>query len=138
MRSLPAVLLPLCAVALLSSCSRDADPTVSPPSSAPASAPVPADPSATEDVPGTLACRALVAGVRDGTLMSPGVVDGIVQAGTTADAPIAESAQRLASAYAGAVSARGTESEPDAVAAVSAAGVEMATVCEESGLEAVG
>ncbi len=60
------------------------------------------------------------------------------QASTTADAPIADSAQRLAAAYAGAVSARGTESEPDAVAAVSAAGVEMSTVCEQSGLEPVG
>jgi hypothetical protein len=107
---------------------------------APASspAPVPADPSATDDVPGTLACRALIDAVRDGTLMTPGVVDGIAQASSTADAPIANSAERLAAAYGKAVSAQGTDGEPDAVAAVSAAGAEMSTVCNESGLETVG
>jgi hypothetical protein len=121
---------------MLSGCSGDAEPAAGP-STVP-SAIVPDDPSATEDVPGTLACRTLIVAVREGTLMAPGVVDGIVQASSTADAPIAESAQRLAAAYAGAVSAAGTESEPDAVAAVSAAGVEMSTVCDESGLETVG
>lgn len=107
-------------------------------SSSAAPAPVPDDPSATEDVPGALACRALIAAVRDGTLMGPGVVDEITRAGTTADAPVADAAQRLAAAYAGAVRARDTESEPDAVAGVSAAGAEMAGVCGESGLETVG
>ena len=70
--------------------------------------------------------------------MTPAVVDGIARAASTADAPIADAAQRLAAAYAGAVAARGTENEPDAVAAVSAAGGEMSTVCKESGLETVG
>ncbi len=129
-------MFPLCAVVLLSSCSGDAEPTAPPPSAV--AAPVPADPSATEDVPGTLACRTLISAVREGTLMSPGVVDEVTRAGTTADAPIADSAQRLAAAYAKAVSARGTENEPDAVAAVSAAGSEMSTVCGESGLETAG
>ena len=136
LRSLSALLLPYCAVLALSGCSRDADPAVSPTPAV--SAPVPADPSATDDVPGTLACRALIAAVREGTLMGPGVVDEITRAGSTADAPIAEAAQRLAAAYAGAVAARGTESEPDAVAAVSAAGADMTTVCDDSGLETVG
>ncbi len=135
-RSLSVVALSWCAVALLSGCSGDAEPAAAP--SVASSAVVPDDPAATEDVPGALACRTLIVAVRDGTLMTPGVVDGIVQASTAADAPIAEAAQRLAAAYAGAVSAAGTESEPDAVAAVSAAGVEMSTVCDESGLETVG
>ncbi len=121
---------------MLSGCSGGGEVAASPSPTLPA--PVPADPSATEDVPGTLACQALITAVRDGTLMSPGVVDGIVRAGTTADAPIADAAQRLAAAYAAAVSARGTDGEPDAVAAVSAAGVDMTTVCDESGLETVG
>jgi hypothetical protein len=144
------LVLPVCAFLLLSGCSRDADPLASPTPSAqappnpaeqvPADPPeqVPADPSATEDIPGTVACGALTAAVRDATLMTPGVVDAIVSASGTADAPIAESAQRMATAYASAVAERGTDSEPDAVAAVSAAAAEMSTVCSESGLEAVG
>jgi hypothetical protein len=126
----------LCAVVLVSGCSSDTEPGTTPASSA--AAPVPADPSATEDVPGTLACRALAAAVRDGTLMAPGVVDGIARAASTADAPITDAAQRLSAAYASAMSSRGTDDEPDAVAAVSAAGVEMQTVCDDSGLETVG
>ncbi len=122
----------------MSGCSSDGDPDLGIGSSPSPAAPVPADPSATEDVPGTLACRSLIAAVREGTLMSPGVVEEITRAGSTADAPIADSAQRLAAAYTTAVSARGTENEPDAVAAVSAAGAEMSTVCGESGLETVG
>ena len=121
---------------MLSGCSGDAEPGTAP--AATLSAPVPADPSATEDVPGALACRTLIDAVREGTLMSPGVVDAVARAGSTADAPIAEAAQRLAAAYAGAVGAQGTEGEPDAVAAVSVAGAEMTTVCDESGLETVG
>ena len=121
---------------MLSGCSGDAGPADS---AAPtAAAPAPADPSATEDVPGTVACRDLITAVREGTLMSPGVVDRVVRASTTADAPIADAAQRLAAAYAGATSAQGTESEPDAVAAVSAAGADLTEVCDESGLDTVG
>jgi hypothetical protein len=128
----------VCAVALLSGCAKDADPVAGPSPSPSGPAPVPDDPSASVDLPGTLACQALAAAVRDGTLMTPAVVDGIARAASTADAPITDAAQRLAAAYAGAMAARGTENEPDAVAAVSAAGVEMSTVCQESGLETVG
>jgi hypothetical protein len=102
------------------------------------SAPIPADPSATEDVPGEVACRALAAAVRDATLMNPGVVDAIAAASVTADAPIADAGRRLADAFRAATAARGTDSEPDAVAAVSAAGADMGRVCQESGLDAVG
>jgi hypothetical protein len=103
-----------------------------------ASAPIPADPSATEDVPGAVACRALTAAVRAATLMNAGVVDGIATTASTADAPIADSAQRLAQAYRAAAAARGTDGEPDLVAAVSVAGADMTRVCEESGLDTVG
>ena len=102
------------------------------------SAPIPADLSATEDVPGEVACRALVAAVRDATLMNPGVVDAIAAAASTADAPIADSGRRLAEAHLAATAARGTDGEPDAVAAVSAAGADMTRVCQESGLDTVG
>jgi hypothetical protein len=132
---LPALLaLSACTFVLVGGCSRDAPqrPAVT------ASAPIPADPSATEDVPGEVACRALAAAVRDATLMNPGVADAIVSAAGTADAPIADSGRRLAAAYAAAAAARGTDGEPDAVAAVSAAGAEMARVCDESGLDTVG
>ena len=115
-------------------CSREA-----PRRSAPASsAPIAADPSATEDVPGKTACVALVTAVRDATLMAPGVVNGVASASTNADAPIADAGQRLGAAYEAAVSAFGTDGEPDAVAAVSAVAVEMSRVCEESGLGTVG
>ena len=129
------VLSPVLALALLAGgCSREAPQT---PGST-ASAPIPADPSATEDVPGEVACRALVAAVRDATLMNTGVVDTIGTASSTADAPIADAGRRLADAYRAATAARGTDTEPDAVAAVSAAGADMTRVCQESGLDAVG
>ena len=85
-----------------------------------------------------MACKALAVAVRDATLMNPGVVEALVAASTSADAPIADSAQRLATAYAKAVGAKGTDDEPDAVAAVSVAGAEMFQVCDESGFETVG
>jgi hypothetical protein len=50
--------------------------------------------------------------------MEPGVVARIVAAASTADAPVADAAQRLA--------------------AVSAAAADMAGVCSESGLESAG
>jgi hypothetical protein len=99
---------------------------------------IPADPLATDDVPGTVACQALAAAVRDATLMEPGVVDAVAAAAVTADAPIADAGERLATAYAAAAAAQGTDREPDAVAAVSAVGAEMEEVCQESGLETVG
>jgi hypothetical protein len=70
--------------------------------------------------------------------MNPSVVDAIVAASASADAPIADAARRLGDAYRKALSSSGTADEPDAVAAVSAAGAEMSTVCGESGLDTVG
>jgi hypothetical protein len=129
------VLSPVLALMMLAGgCSREAPRTPG----ATASAPIPADPSATEDVPGEVACGALVAAVRDATLMNPGIVDAIAAASVTADAPIADAGRRLADAYRTATAARGTGTEPDAVAAVSAAGAEMSRVCQESGLDTVG
>ena len=70
--------------------------------------------------------------------MNPGVVDGIARASGTADAPVADAARRLATAYASAVESHGTDSEPDAIAAVGVASAEMTSVCQESGLNAAG
>jgi hypothetical protein len=120
--------------ALLGACSDGATPP--PPSASTAGSP--AEAPAVEETPGLLACGTLSTAVTDGTLMTPGVVDGIVRASTTADAPVADAAQRLAAAYASAVTARDLESEPDAVAAVSAAAADMTGVCDDSGLERVG
>lgn len=110
----------------------------------PAPAPAPAvpsaagSPSAVDDPPGTVACGLLGVAVRDATLMRPGVVDAVGAAGATADAPVLEAADRLAAAYRAAVASRGTDREPDAVAAVSAAAAEMSGVCADSGLETAG
>ncbi|SNY30401.1 hypothetical protein [Paractinoplanes atraurantiacus] len=91
-----------------------------------------------DDPPGTLTCTALAAAVADASLMQDGVVDGIVGASSTADAPVADAAQALAVAYTQASASKGTESEPDAVAAVSAAAADMVQVCADSGLQTVG
>jgi len=85
-----------------------------------------------------MSCKALTIAMRDATLMNPGVVESLVAASSSADAPIADSARRLAAAYSAAIAAKGTDKEPDAVAAVSVAGAEMSRVCDESGLETVG
>jgi hypothetical protein len=130
---LPALVLTLGCSALSAGCSDDATPP--PPASASAA---PAESPAVEETPGLRACGTLWTAVDDGTLMTPGVVDGIVRASTTADAPVADAAQRLAAAYAAAMAARGMESEPDAVAAVSAAAADMTGVCDDSGLISVG
>jgi hypothetical protein len=128
-----AALVLLLTLPLTAGCSEDASrPQPS------ASVLIPADPLATDDVPGTVACRALAAAVRDATLMEPGVVDAIAAAAVTADAPIADAGKRLATAHAAAAAARGTDREPDAVATVSAVGAEMEEVCQESGLKTVG
>jgi hypothetical protein len=130
---LPGVLvLTLGCSATSAGCSADATPPPAPASAAPAESP------AVEETPGLRACGTLWTAVDAGTLMTPGVVDGIVRASTTADAPVADAAQRLAAAYASARAARGMESEPDAVAAVSAAAADMAGVCDDSGLITVG
>jgi hypothetical protein len=99
-----------------------------------------ASPSASDEVddpPGTVACHRLVAAVKDATLMEPGVVDAIVAAATAAGTRVADSAHRLAAAYAAAVAAT-DDGEPDAIAGVSAAGADMSVVCADSGLETVG
>ncbi|RZU52313.1 hypothetical protein EV385_4164 [Krasilnikovia cinnamomea] len=105
----------------------------------PASSPAPTSASAAvDDPPGTITCARLTQAITDATLMQPGVVDSIVAASTTADAPVADAARRLGEAYAAAVAAHGTADEPDAVAAVSAAAAEMSQVCVDSGLETAG
>jgi hypothetical protein len=93
---------------------------------------------APDDPPGSNTCHLLLAAVGSATLMEPGVVGSIATASSTADAPVADSALRLATAYAAAVTAKGTAGEPDAIAAVSAAGAEMSGVCDDSGLATVG
>jgi hypothetical protein len=88
--------------------------------------------------PGTRTCTELGTAIAEATLMQPDVVDQIVAASATADAPVSDAAQRLAAAYAKATAAKGKSQEPDAVAAVSAAAADMAGVCDESGLESAG
>ena len=116
---------------LASGCSDDTTPAAEPTPTVEASA-------APEDTPGLNACAALKAAVVNGTLMTPGVVDAIVQASATADAPVTDAARRLAVAYAAASAAMGTDDEPDTVAAVSAAGADMTSICNDSGLDTVG
>jgi hypothetical protein len=132
-RPICAALLGLIVLSIAPGCSRSA---------APASL-EPATPSATssaavDDPPGSVACLALQRAVARAALMDPGVVDGIVRASRTADAPVADAAERLAAAYASAVAAHGLEGEPDAIAAVSVAGADMTSVCADSGLDTVG
>jgi hypothetical protein len=91
-----------------------------------------------DDPPGSLACALLADAVADASLMDDGVAAGIVRASATADAPVADAAERLAEAYTEAVAAHSTEAEPDAVAAVSAAAADMSGVCSDSGLSATG
>lgn len=109
-----------------------------PPAAPGVSSPAGLDPSATEDVPGAVACGALASAINDATLMNPGVVEAINTASESADAPIADAAGRLSDAYTKARTATGTDGEADAVAAVSLAGAEMSNVCGESGLDTVG
>jgi hypothetical protein len=70
--------------------------------------------------------------------MNPGVVTDITAAAATADAPVLEAAQALSAAYTEAVAAHGTDAEPDAIAAVSAAAAELTRICAASGLEVAG
>jgi hypothetical protein len=95
-------------------------------------------PASADEPPGATTCALLAAAIERSTLMEPGVVDTINQAGGTADAPVADAAERLASAYAAAMTASGAADEPDRVAAVSAAAADMSGVCHDSGLETVG
>jgi hypothetical protein len=136
LRSWSAVIaLPLLALVLVLGGGCSADESGQP---TPSSSWVPDDPSVTEDQPGMLACGALSAALNDGTLMAAGVADAIVTSAGSADAPIADAAQRLRRAYNSATVSHGTDGEPDAVAAVSAAGLDMLSVCDDSGLKTVG
>jgi hypothetical protein len=124
--------------------SGDDDPIVvgsgGPPSVAEASPSVtiPGSAGVADDPPGTATCAQLADAVTAGSLMTVGVVDGIVAASRTADAPLADAAARLGAAYRAAVAAAGKGDEPDKVAAVAAAASDMSGVCAESGLRTVG
>jgi len=98
----------------------------------------PAEGVAVNDPPGTTSCHLLAQAVLNANLMDPGTVDVIVAAGSTADAPVADAAHRLASTYAKALAAKGHANEPETIAAVSAAGADMSAVCKDSGLDTVG
>ncbi|MDY7084347.1 MAG: hypothetical protein SYR96_04515 [Actinomycetota bacterium] len=129
MRQIPAAVL---AVLLVGGCgSGDEKPRIAPSPSVEVS-------PAEDEPPGALACAALDQAMDDASLMQAGVVDTIVKASATADAPVADAAERLRTAYGKAVSSAGTESEPDAVAAVGAAASDMSSVCSDSGLRTVG
>jgi len=91
-----------------------------------------------DDPPGTATCALLADAIGKANLMQDGIVDGIVAASSTADAPVADAAQRLAGTYRTAVEASGQASEPDAIADVSAAAADMSSVCADSGLRTVG
>ena len=132
-----AVLVVIAAVVLLTGCAGEAGPesvgTPAPPGVALPSTPVPAD-----TPPGTVSCARLAAAIQRSSLMEPGVIDDIDRMSRTADAPVADAAGRLSTAYADAVAATGTADEPDRIAAVSAAAADMSGVCDDSGLETVG
>jgi hypothetical protein len=135
-RPLCAALLALTVLFTGTACGRSAGPAAS-------ASPAPtvssaASPAVVDDPAGSVACAALQRAVTRATLMDPGVVDAIVRASRTADAPVADAAERLAAAYASAVAAHGLETEPDAIAAVSVAGADMTGACSDSGLDTVG
>jgi hypothetical protein len=70
--------------------------------------------------------------------MQPGVTDAVVAASLSGGEDVAAEGRRLGAAYAAAVSARGTDGEPDAVAAVSATGADMRAFCVNAGLATAG
>ncbi|GIF06722.1 hypothetical protein [Actinoplanes siamensis] len=127
-------------VVALAGCGGDKPSVVSTPPSAsvgsawPAPRPLASAPAA-DNPPGLLTCRQLAVAVRDASLMEPGVIQGILAASKTADAPVADAARALGEAYEQALTSHGTQSEPDAVAAVSAAAADMSQVCADSGLD---
>lgn len=138
---------PVAAALFLAACGHSTPAPPAPPAVPPATTSAMAAPPAPADVPtaeasgalpGTRTCADLTTAITQATLMEPGVVDRIVKASSTADAPVADAARRLSAAYAKATTSKGTAQEPDAVAAVSAAAADMAGVCAESGLESAG
>jgi hypothetical protein len=94
--------------------------------------------AAVDDPPGMITCAQLAEAIKGGTLMEPGVVEGIVNSSQTADAPVADAAERLKEAYEAAAGARDKPNEPDAIAAVSASASDMSGVCSDSGLQTAG
>lgn len=155
-RSLSAFTLPVLIVAgsvvagLAAGCSH---PSAEPASPSPAAAPGNGPPGSSagpgeqppaasaaqvDEPPGTIACGRAVRAVRAATLMNPGVITDIAAATGTADAPVADAALALSAAYQKAITAHGTDAEPDAVAAVSAAAAALVRICADSGLETAG
>lgn len=124
-------------IALLAGCSSGSPAPVA--SAAGDHAPFPSPSMAPiDEPPGTNTCGLLKAAIKGATLMEPGVVDAIVDASGTADAPVADAARRLDTAYTAATVASTGPDEPDKVAAVSKAGSDMSLVCDQSGLDTVG
>ena len=135
LRSWSAVLVLPLSVALAGGCTDD------PPKQTPPAAATPAvvdGSSSMNDGPGEITCEELATAVEYGTLMEAGVVDTIVTSAKAADAPIADGAAKLGTAYRTATESHGTEEEPDAIAAVSAAGATLMAVCDESAPDSVG
>ncbi len=124
-------------IALLAGCSAGSPAPVE--SAAGEHAPFPSPSMAPiDEPPGSNTCGLLVTAINGATLMQPGVVDAIVDASGTADAPLADAARRLSTAYLAATAASTGPDQPDKVAAVSKAGSDMVVVCDESGLATVG
>ena len=119
---------------LLTGCTDPADVATPPPQTAASSA----TSAQVDEPPGSIACARAVRAVREATLMNPDVITDITAAAGTADAPVADAAQRLSAAYDAAVTAHDTDTEPDAVAAVSGAAAELVAICGDSGLGPAG
>ncbi|MFI7541520.1 hypothetical protein [Actinoplanes sp. NPDC049599] len=126
------LLVALLTAALLTGCSDPA--TQQPPTAALSAAPA----TSADDPPGAIACGKAIRAVREATLMNPGIITDITNAAATADAPVADAAARLSTAYTDAVAAHNKNTEPDAIAAVSAAAAELVEICNDSGLETAG
>lgn len=94
--------------------------------------------AAVDDPPGMITCVRLAVAIKDGNLMAPGVVYDIEKLAGTADAPVADAADRLGRAYDAALAAAGKTDEPDAIATVSSAASEMSDVRADSGLRTAG
>jgi len=87
---------------------------------------------------GVLACARSTAAIDAGSFRTPGVVDEIVAASATADAPPADAADRWGASSRAAVGATSEPDEPDKIAAVGAAASDMSDVCAASGRRSSG
>jgi len=94
--------------------------------------------SSADNPPGSIACARLAAAAAAGSFMTPGVIDEIVAATATADAPLADAAHRLGEAYRAAVASKNKADEPDKIAAIGEVASDMSAVCAEGGLQTVG